>query len=191
MTAKDLKNALLQEAVQGKLVPQIASEGNARDLLEEIKKEKAKLIKEGKIKKEKPLPEITDDEIPFDIPENWCWCRFNEIANFFNGDRGINYPNKDEYVEKGIPWINTGHITENNYLSEEKMNFISEKKFSSLNVSGNIQKGDLVYCLRGATFGKVARVEPYEKGAIASSLMIIRLIDTSFREYILIYPKKV
>ena len=82
MTAKDLKNALLQEAVQGKLVPQIASEGNAKDLLEEIKKEKAKLIKEGKLKKEKPLPEIAEDEIPFDIPKNWCWCRLGEIVEF-------------------------------------------------------------------------------------------------------------
>lgn len=82
MTAKDLKNALLQEAVQGKLVPQIASEGNARDLLNEIRKEKSKLIKEGKLKKEKPLPELTEEEIPFDIPENWCWCRLGEIVPF-------------------------------------------------------------------------------------------------------------
>ena len=86
MTAKDLKNALLQEAVQGKLVPQIASEGNARDLLNEIKRQKAKLIADGKIKKEKPLPEITDDEIPFDIPENWCWCRLGDIINIKSGD---------------------------------------------------------------------------------------------------------
>ncbi len=86
MTAKDLKNALLQEAVQGKLVPQIASEGNARDLLEEIRKEKAKLVKEEKIKKEKPLPEIIEYEIPFDIPENWCWCRLGEIISIKSGD---------------------------------------------------------------------------------------------------------
>lgn len=74
MTPKDLKNALLQEAVQGKLVPQIASEGNSRDLLEEIKKEKAKVA--GKASstsfvsktRAKEFPPITDDEIPFDIP---------------------------------------------------------------------------------------------------------------------------
>ena len=81
------KKAILQEAVQGKLVPQIAAEGNAKDLLEEIKKEKAKLIKEGKIKKEKPLPEITEDEISFDIPENWCWCRLGDICNVRGGKR--------------------------------------------------------------------------------------------------------
>ena len=76
------KKAILQEAVQGKLVPQNAAEGNAKDLLEEIKKEKSKFLKEGKIKKEKPLPEITEDEIPFDIPESWCWCWLGEIVPF-------------------------------------------------------------------------------------------------------------
>ena len=90
MGAKEFKAAILQEAVQGKLVPQIASEGNARDLLEEIKTEKAKLIKEGKLKKEKPLPPLYDTdgqllsevEVPFEIPENWCWCRLGEIVDF-------------------------------------------------------------------------------------------------------------
>ena len=97
------KKAILQEAVQGKLVPQIAAEGNAKDLLEEIKKEKAKLIKEGKIKKEKPLPEISDDEIPFDIPENWCWCRLGEICNLTSGQDLI--PEQYNSQNKGIPYI--------------------------------------------------------------------------------------
>ena len=88
MTAKDLKNALLQEAVQGKLVPQIASEGNAKDLLNEIRKARhSELVSESKNKpkKEKPLPEITEEEIPFDIPENWCWCRLGELITFIGG----------------------------------------------------------------------------------------------------------
>ena len=95
MTAKDLKNALLQEAVQGKLVPQIASEGNARDLLEEIRKEKLSHgldfanAKSGKRKSKKETAlagsnpcDITEEEIPFDIPESWCWCRLGEIVPF-------------------------------------------------------------------------------------------------------------
>lgn len=90
MTAKDLKNALLQEAVQGKLVPQISSEGNARDLLEEIRKEKSKLVKEGIIKKEKPLPEINEENIPFDIPENWCWCRLGDFCDVVTGSLDAN-----------------------------------------------------------------------------------------------------
>ena len=86
------KKAILQEAVQGKLVPQNTNEGNAKDLLEEIKKAKAILIKEGKIKKEKPLPEISDDEMPFDIPESWCWCRLGEVTEITMGQspEGIN-----------------------------------------------------------------------------------------------------
>jgi type I restriction enzyme S subunit len=96
------------------------------------------------------------------------------IAQFINGDRGKNYPNKSEYVEKGIPWINTGHIKPNGTLSTAKMNYITKEKFNILR-SGKIKDGDLVYCLRGATFGKTAFVTPYNIGAIASSLMIIRL----------------
>mgnify|MGYP004648635913 CR=1 FL=1 len=95
MTAKDLKNALLQEAVQGKLVPQIASEGNARDLLEEIRRERLSHgldfanAKSGKRKSKKETAsagsnpcDITEEEIPFDIPESWCWCRLGEIVPF-------------------------------------------------------------------------------------------------------------
>ena len=77
---KKMKDAILQYAIQGKLTQQLPEDGDARDLLKEIRKEKGRLIKEGKIKKEKPLPEITEDEIPFEIPENWCWVRLGSIA---------------------------------------------------------------------------------------------------------------
>ncbi|MCR5401072.1 MAG: restriction endonuclease subunit S, partial [Treponema sp.] len=99
MTAKDLKNALLQEAVQGKLVPQIASEGNARDLLEEIRKERGESLPLASARKRASatpsagsnaarnarFAPITEDEIPFEIPENWCWCRIGEIFNLQAG----------------------------------------------------------------------------------------------------------
>ena len=77
----DIKASLLQAAMQGKLTKQLPEDGSAEDLLEEIKAEKEKLIAEGKIKKQKPLASITDDEIPFSIPENWRWVRLDEIAN--------------------------------------------------------------------------------------------------------------
>ncbi len=102
------KKAILQEAVQGKLVPQIAAEGNAKDLLEEIKKEKTKLIKEGKIKKEKTLPEITEDEIPFDIPENWCWCRLSELCNLYTGDSINETEKKLKYTNVKEGWFYIG-----------------------------------------------------------------------------------
>ena len=77
----DIKASLLQAAMQGKLTKQLPEDGNAEDLLEKIKTEKEKLIVEGKIKKQKPLAPITDDEIPCSIPDNWKWVRLDELAN--------------------------------------------------------------------------------------------------------------
>ena len=119
MTAKDLKNALLQEAVQGKLVPQIASEGNARDLLEEIRKEKLSHgldfanAKSGKRKSKKETAlagsnpcDITEDEIPFEIPESWCWCRLGEIAEIKSSKRVF----EKDYVHEGVPFFRSKEI---------------------------------------------------------------------------------
>ncbi|EHD1496031.1 restriction endonuclease subunit S, partial [Escherichia coli] len=181
-----LKQTILQLAVMGKLVPQDPNDEPASELLKRIAQEKAQLVKEGKIKKQKPLPPISNEEKPFELPEGWEWCKFGLTSEFINGDRGSNYPNKNEYVSQGIPWINTGHIEKNGTLTVTEMNFITEGKFNELR-SGKIQKGDLVYCLRGATFGKTAFVTPYETGAIASSLMIIRPFITEMGGYIYNY----
>ncbi len=81
----DMKAALLQAAMQGKLTEQLPEDGDVADLINQIAKEKDQLIKEGKIKKEKSLPEITPDEVPFDIPENWKWVRFNDLINIYGG----------------------------------------------------------------------------------------------------------
>ena len=124
------KKAILQEAVHGKLVPQISAEGNAKDLLEEIKKEKAKLIKEGKIKKEKPLPEITDDEIPFDIPENWCWCK---VGDLFSTMSGLGYK-KDVLSEKSSKMVRVlrgGNILDTSYVFKDDDIMISDKYVKS------------------------------------------------------------
>ncbi len=127
MTAKDLKNALLQEAVQGKLVPQIASEGNARDLLEEIKKARhSELVSESKskAKKEKPLPPLYDAdgrllsevEVPFDIPESWCWCKIKDIAYVSTGMTPLKSESK--FYENGnIPWV-TSTLTSSDYIDK-------------------------------------------------------------------------
>ena len=127
MTAKDLKNAILQEAVQGKLVPQIADEGNARDLLERIRKEKAKLIKEGKLKKEKPLPEITQDEIPFDIPDSWCWTTIGNIA-FVTKLAGFEYSSTiaPNLLANGIPLFKGKNI-QNSKVIYDFEGYIPEK----------------------------------------------------------------
>ena len=86
MTPQELKASILQLAIQGKLVPQIESEGNAEDLYREIQKEKQRLIDEKKIKKEKPLEPIKDEDIPFDIPQNWkcpvCGAAKSDFAEY-------------------------------------------------------------------------------------------------------------
>lgn len=183
-----MKKSILQQAVMGKLVPQDPKDEPASVLLKKIAEEKLKLIKEGKIKKLKALPAITEDEIPFDIPESWEWVQLDELAIFENGDRGKNYPNKSEYVQSGVAWINTSHIKPNGYLTTTEMNYITREKFETLR-SGKIKENDLVFCLRGATYGKVSRVEPYTEGAVASSLMIIRPIISILRDYLLLYLK--
>ena len=80
MTAEQLKGSILQLAMQGKLVDQRSEEGTGEDLYKTLLAEKKKLIKEGKIKKQKPLPEISEDEIPFEIPDSWLWVRVTDIC---------------------------------------------------------------------------------------------------------------
>jgi len=108
----DLHKSILQLAIQGKLVEQRPEEGTAEELYQQIQAEKQRLIKEGKLKKEKPLPEITEDEIPFDIPESWKWVRLSGIGTTQTG----NTPSKayPEYVGNYIPFITPGDILNGN-----------------------------------------------------------------------------
>jgi type I restriction enzyme S subunit len=125
----------------------------------------------------------------FEQNPNWSEDLLGDVCEFENGDRGPNYPNRNEYVKSGIPWINAGHIQSDGKLSKTEMNFITLDKFQELR-SGKIKPGDLVYCLRGA-IGKTAVVEPLVEGAIASSLVIIRpssKIDPLFLYFFLISP---
>lgn len=124
MNAQDLKNSILQLAVKGKLVEQRAEEGTARELLEQIKLEKDQLIKDKKIKKSKPLPEITEDEIPFEIPESWEWVRVNDIFNVKSAMR----IHQTDWQSSGIPFfrgrelvqlIKTGNVDFDIYISKE------------------------------------------------------------------------
>ena len=90
MTPQQLKNAILQQAIQGKLVEQRAEEGTGEELYKVIQDEKQQLIQEGKLKKQKALPEITEDEIPFEIPETWKWVRLGEISTYSQTKKKIN-----------------------------------------------------------------------------------------------------
>ena len=98
------------------------------------------------------------------------YVKLGDVCEFINGDRGKNYPSSKDFVDKGIPFINAGHI-QNNDISFENMNYISKEKFNKLG-SGKVKKNDILYCLRGS-LGKNAIVN-IEEGAIASSLVILR-----------------
>ena len=91
MTAQDLKNSILQLAMQGKLVEQRAEEGTARELITQIKAEKEQLVKEKKIKKEKLLSEIIEEEIPFEIPESWEWVRLSDVCIYLQRGKSPKY----------------------------------------------------------------------------------------------------
>ena len=103
MTPQELKNSILQLAIQGKLVEQRPEEGTAEELFARIQEEKQRLIKEGKIKKEKPLPEITEDEKSFEIPESWKWVKFGTCISLLSGSDLT--PSKYNNQIKGIPYI--------------------------------------------------------------------------------------
>ena len=106
MTPQELKNSILQLAIQGKLVEQRPEEGTAEELFAQIQQEKQRLIAEKKIKKEKPLPEITDDEKPFDIPVSWKWIRLGELIRVIGG---VSYK-KGAVCSSGIRILRGGNI---------------------------------------------------------------------------------
>jgi len=181
---KKLRELILQLAVQGKLVPQDPNDEPASELLKKIKAEKTKLVAEGKIKKPKPLPPIKPDEVPFELPEGWGWVRMGECGTFINGDRSKNYPQRSAYVERGIPFVNAGHMTEGR-VDFGEMNFITQDVFDRLK-SGKTSQGDILFCLRGS-LGKVAYVDYSGPSAIASSLVIVRAAQRELPTYLMHY----
>ncbi|EKK6510287.1 restriction endonuclease subunit S [Salmonella enterica] len=180
---KKLRELILELAARGKLVPQDSNDEPASELLKRIAAEKAELVKQGKIKKQKPLPEISEEEKPFELPEGWEWVALQAICSLENGDRSKNYPNKSTLVETGIPFVNAGHL-ENGNIRQEDMTFITPEHFSILR-SGKFLDGDILFCLRGS-LGKSAIVQNLS-GAIASSLVIVRVFEPTFNKYIHLY----
>ena len=186
MTPQELKNSILQLAIQGKLVEQRPEEGTAEELFARIQQEKQRLIAEKKFKKEKPLPEITDDEKPFDIPENWKWVRLSRIWSILNGDRGKNYPAKSTLSRTGIPFISALNLNGKTVVEDENLLCLSQTQYAKLG-NGKLQKNDVVVCIRGS-LGKHG-VYPFEQGAIASSLVILRNYFSNIcnDEFLLLY----
>lgn len=124
---------------------------------------------------------VPASEQPYPVPGNWCWVRLKASINLYNGDRGTNYPSKKDYQFSGVPFINAGAIVDGE-LNEAEFNYISEEKYDALR-AGKIQQGDILYCLRGS-LGKTAIVHQKFKGAISSSLCILRANQSLLKEYL-------
>lgn len=185
-----LKKSILQEAVQGKLVPQDPDDEPASVLLERIRVEKQKLIKDGKIKKSKHESVIvTRDKIPYEIPDSWVWCKLSDLAILENGDRSSKYPVEADYVEIGIPFFGAKDI-DGDMMSFQNVRFISQQKYDELG-NGKLVDGDIICLLRGSV-GKTAKFEANEQfdtGFICAQMLIIRLLDKSLFGYISSYFK--
>ena len=164
---ESLKKSILQEAVQGKLVPQDPSDEPAEALLERIRAEKQRLIKEGKIKKDKHesvifrrdnshyekldgVERCIDDELPFEIPESWAWVRLGNIGDWGSGATpSRTHP---EYYDGSIPWLKTGDLTDS-YITDIPEG-ISQLALEKTSVRLN-ESGSVLMAMYGATIGKL------------------------------------
>ncbi len=142
MTPEQLKASILQYAIQGKLVEQRPEEGTGEELYQQIQAEKQRLIEEKKIKKEKPLAEISEDEILFDIPENWKWCRLSSLT--------YNWGQKTP--DKTFCYIDVGSINNISHTLNIE-NTVVEAKDASSRAKKIVQKGDVIF----------ATIRPYLK----------------------------
>ena len=151
---EDMKKSILQYAIQGKLVEQRPEEGTGAELYKQMQAEKQRLIKEKKIKKEKPLAEITDDEIPFDIPETWIWIRVGDVGSWGSGATPPR--TNPAYYGGSIPWLKTGDL--NDGFIKEVPEFITELALEKTSVRLN-PVGSVLMAMYGATIGKLGILE--------------------------------
>ncbi len=184
---EDMQKSILQYAIQGKLVEQREEEGTAEELYQQIQNEKAKLIKEGMLKKQKQLAEITEDEIPFDIPESWRWVRLGNLSEKI-GSGSTPTGGKSVYKESGIKFLRSQNVY-NDGLRLENVAYISEDQ----NRPGSIVKEkDILLNITGGSIGRCALVpDGFDIANINQHVMIIRNIlpgNRFFMHYILISP---
>ena len=201
-----LKKSVLQEAIQGKLVPQIAEDGTAQELLEQIKAEKQKLVKEGKLKKSALASSVIfrgddnkyweksedgavciDEEIPFEIPSNWAWVRLDDICSFIHRGKSPKYSPIKKYpvvAQKCNQWVG---------FSIEKAKFIEPQSITSYNSEYFLQDRDLMWNSTGlGTLGRMAiyytLLNPYELAVADSHVTVIRPYKTYIvSEYLYYY----
>ena len=183
MNAQDLKNSILQLAIEGKLVPQRKEEGTAKELLAEIRAEKARLIKEKKIKKSKPLPEITDEEKPFDIPDSWEWVRLDDICkSISDGDHQA--PPKSE---NGVPFLVISDVRSGK-LNFKNTRHVPVEYFKTLSPERIPLKGDILFTVTGS-YGIPVLINVDMEFCFQRHIALLKpMIDYTFLSYILESP---
>ncbi|WP_456381454.1 restriction endonuclease subunit S, partial [Hydrogenimonas sp.] len=180
-----LRSSILSDAVSGRLVPQDPTDEPAGVLLERIKAEKEQLVKAGKIKRPKPLPPISDDEIPYELPDGWGWCRIQEITVSMSTGPFGSMLHKSDYVSNGIPVINPTSIIKNHIVPHSGM-MISEKTSQKLS-RYKMQKNDIIIARRG-DLSKCAIVTETEDGWLCGTgSFILRLSKYINRKYFILF----
>ena len=184
---EDMKKSILQYAIQGKLVEQRPEEGSAEELYKAIQKEKQKLIKEGKIKKEKPLAEITEDEIPFDIPDSWRWVRFAEFGSYKKGPFGSALT-KSMFVPKGKDTIKV--YEQKNAIQKDATlggYYITKEYYEKCMTGFEVHSGDVIVSCAGTIGETFIMPDNIEKGIINQALMRMQLMPSVYKPYFLLF----
>lgn len=177
MNAQQLKNSILQEAIEGRLVPQDPNDEPASVLLEKIRKEKAKLVKEGKLKK-KDLEEIpiSEDEKPFVIPENWVWIRINDLGEVITG--GTPSKQHKEYYGDEYPFYKPGDLDKGINI-DSSVDSLSQKGYDA---SRKLKAFSVLVTCIGATIGKTGLIS--KDGACNQQINAIIPVSSLFPKYI-------
>jgi type I restriction enzyme S subunit len=181
---EDMQKSILQYAIQGKLVEQRPEEGTAEELYQQIQAEKERLIKEGKIKKEKPLGDITDEEIPFEIPESWKWVRLGSLSELITKGSSPSWQGI-QYVEQGLLFVTSENVgTEELLLNNPKY---LEERFNEIQERSILKTGDVLTNIVGASIGRAAIYDREDKANINQAVCLIRLVNKSLGKYIVKY----
>lgn len=171
----DLQKSVLQLAIQGRLVPQCAKEGSAEELYKQIQAEKQKLIKEGKIKKEKLLPPITDDKKPFEIPESWKWVRLGEIVYLNSG-------NQYKETADGHFYIKVADMN----IDDNKIEIVTSSRKANIPENELIQTNSIIFPKRGGAIStNKKRLVLKFPIAIDSNIMAMSIILPEIMPYII------
>lgn len=182
---EDMKKSILQYAIQGKLVEQRPKEGTGEELYQQIQAEKQRLIQEKKIKKEKPLAEISEEEIPFDIPESWKWCYIGELFLHNTGKAQNSTGSQNGIIRKFI-------TTSNLYWDEFDFTKVKEMPFTDKELERcTVQKGDLLVC-EGGDCGRAAVWKYDEEVCIQNHVHRLRPyqpVDIYYFYYLLYFYK--